>query len=73
MSRETFTIGKRLVARGPSATQEKPDIDGTILGERDDGRVLVQEERYNTPTVVNPNGGWVTIEAFKADCLEKAA
>lgn len=47
----------------------KPDVNGIILGVRVDGRrimIVVQERQYNTPTVVNPHGGWAELQVTDA-------
>lgn len=61
MSAESYPPGDRFVARGPNAVEGKPDVDGTIVDTRDDGRVLVQEDGYDTPTPVKVDGGWLSI------------
>mgnify|MGYP001561016541 CR=1 FL=1 len=61
MSSESFPVGGHLIARGPYTAEGKPDVDGIIVGVRDDGKVLVQEDGYDTPTVITTCGGWLSI------------
>jgi hypothetical protein len=63
-----FPKGMRLIARGPDRINGTPDVDGIIIGVRpDDGMVLVKEKHWDTPTVLNPNGGWFLLKPSLPD------
>ncbi len=56
-----FEVGKRLILRGPTSKEDKPDVDGTIVGRNEHGLLLVQESGRDKPTPVNIHGGWTFI------------
>lgn len=54
-----YRTGERIALRGPSTPPDKNDVEGEVVEVRDDGIVMVQEDKYEDPTPVNPNGGWL--------------
>ena len=53
-----------MIARGPNRKpDDPPDVDGTVVRERPDGMVEVQEKGHFSRTIVNPAGGWLVLVA----------